>query len=130
MTTLVVEDEATLARLIQEMFEARGTTCLTATSVGEADWTARTAKVDAIALDLGLPGPSPIAWLESLCAERPALGRCTVVISGRFPDADELRRIRACGAGDMLKPFRIDALLEELRARVEKETGGSGVPAP
>lgn len=120
MTILIVDDEPQLVSMFQDFLERDGHTCLTASDAIEADLIRSTVAIDALAVDLGLPGPDSLEWLESLTLERPELrGRC-VVMTGRLPSDADLARIVACGAHLLLKPFP----LHEFRAAL---LGGDAV---
>lgn len=114
MRVLVVDDEPEIARLLRESVERLGHVCFTCGDVGAARRIVATEPVDAMALDLGLPGPDPVSWLETLARENPRLAGSTVVITGGAPDADLVARIGSCGADLLPKPFRLVELSRRL----------------
>ena len=110
MNVLVVDDEPDIARLLSEVVEKQGHTCVTCGDVRAARRTIASSHVDAMALDLGLPGPDPVEWLETLAHENPGLAAHTVVITGGAPGPDIVARLSACGADLLRKPFRLAEL--------------------
>jgi DNA-binding response OmpR family regulator len=115
VTILVIEDEVYVAELVQETLEQQGNRCLLASNAAEADGILATDHVDAITLDLKLPGKGGLDWLESLAAAKPEMARRTLVITGSALGEPERRRIGSTGARLMFKPFRIEHLLERFR---------------
>lgn len=105
MTILIVDDEPQLVSMFQDFLEREGHTCLTASDVLEADLIRSTVAIDALAVDLGLPGPDSLEWLEGLALEWPEIRNRCVVMTGRLPSDADLARIVACGARLLLKPF-------------------------
>lgn len=122
MTVLVVDDEVTLAELLQDQLEDHGHSCLTARDVDEAEWTLQNVDVDAMAVDLDTGGRPPLEWLEQLGLAQPELTRATVVISGHDPDPEEVLRVRACGATILTKPFPIQELHAAILDRIREKT--------
>jgi len=112
---LVVDDERGLTDVMQEILEAWGDVCLVARDVEEAEMILRTTRVDAMALDLNMPGRDPLQWLLELGEAHHGVTRRTVVTTGRDLDEDEARRIHGSGAGVLPKPFRARELRDALR---------------
>jgi DNA-binding response OmpR family regulator len=115
VTILVVEDEPYVAELLQETLEGEGNRCILAADANGADRILATSTVEAITLDLMIPGRDGLGWLESLAASRPELARRTLVVTGSALGRVERDRVAAVGARILAKPFRIDDLLERLR---------------
>jgi len=124
MTVLVVDDDISLAELLQDQLEAEGQSCLTARDIEEAEWTMQNVGIDAMAVDLDAPGRNPLEWLEELCLARPDLTKSCIVIAGRELEPEELVRVKALGASVLQKPFPIQdlhqAILRQLRERASR----------
>ena len=120
MHILVVEDESYVAQLIQQVLERKGMTCLLAESVEEADQLLSKHAVDAVTLDLGMPGRTGVDWLESVARARPELARKTLVITGLDLDAGLVERLAGCGAGILAKPFTLDGLDDAFRSQITR----------
>ena len=117
MVILIVDDEHGLTRLMREALEAWGDVCLVAGDVTEAQEVLVATHVDAMALDLGMPGPDALEWLAQLRQVDPDLARRTLVTTGRALDEDAMAIIAAAGAGHLQKPFRMRQLRDALHAR-------------
>jgi len=122
---LIVEDEFEIADLLREVLEARGGQCVLAGNAWEADRLVAEASVDAVTLDLGLPGPGGLEWLESIADEHPELAQRTLVITGQPLEAALAARLARCGAGVLAKPFTMEHLGDALRAQLEHVPRGS-----
>lgn len=109
---LVVEDEAHVAELIRTILEEMGNVCLLARSADEADRIIDGQVVDAVTLDLGMPGRSGLEWLGAVAIRDPALARRTLVVTGMQLEADTVQRVALYGAGVLVKPFTVDGLEE------------------
>ena len=116
MRTLIIEDNAELARLLAERLSARGIESDTAGSIAEADDHVAVGKFDAIMLDLGLPDGDGIDWLRSLPADRPPV----LILSARSTLDDRVTGLDT-GADDYLvKPAEVDEIAARLRALVRR----------
>jgi DNA-binding response OmpR family regulator len=109
---LVVEDEADVRDVINEILELYGYS-VTLAAEGLEGWKlARTNKYDLIITDLGIPG---ISGLELIRRIRAASIRTPVlIITGVIFEnsSSEIRALRPCDV--LLKPFRIDDLLKKI----------------
>jgi len=117
---LVVEDEVQVAEMLERILEQLGNRCVRASSTEAAELVLRRESVDAVTLDLGMPGRGGLAWLETVAAERPDLARRTLVITGQRLDSDCVERLTRCGAGVLAKPFTLDHLQDALRCQVDR----------
>ena len=70
MRTLIIEDNAELARLLAERLNARGIDSDIAGSIVEANDYIAVGQFDTIMLDLGLPDGDGIDWLRGLPSDR------------------------------------------------------------
>jgi DNA-binding response OmpR family regulator len=129
LTFLILEDDRSIAEFLENILAGKGYHCLHAASTRQADLVLATIHVEAITLDLGLPGPpgqSALHWLEEIAIAQPDLTRCTLVLTGRDPDDEELQRIEKTGAGLLLKPCPGAEILDffEKRFRTLKRRKG------
>lgn len=126
MKILVVEDETQVAEMLERILERLGNRCMHAPDTAVADRLLEDAEVDAVTLDLGVPGAGGLPWLEGMAATRPDLARRTLVITGQHLDPASIERLARCGAGVLAKPFTIDHLRDALRSQVDRPLGRPG----
>ena len=122
MKILVVEDEFEVAELLERMLGELGLRTVIASDAGTADRLLTAEEVDAVTLDLGMPGRGGLVWLESIAATRPDLARRTLVITGMPLEADSVERLARCGAGLLAKPFSRQALQDAVRTQIAHAT--------
>ena len=115
MDVLVIEDEREIAELIRESLLPLGIQCRIAGDAAAADRVLSEHRVDAVTLDLGIPGCSGVEWLEVVAAAQPQLARRTLVITGLDLERDLVERLARCGAGILAKPFSVSGLHEAAR---------------
>jgi two-component system KDP operon response regulator KdpE len=126
---LVVDDEPQMLRALQINLEARQYTVATAQDGNRALDEAAAGPLDAIILDLGLPG---LDGTEVIRALRVWSAVPVIVLSGRSGAADKVIALDA-GADDYVtKPFSMNELLARLRAVLRRPAsdepiGGSAV---
>ena len=120
-TVLVVDDEEDLRDIMRRMLERRGFTTLAAGDPDEATAICReqAGPIDILVTDLTLPGASGGELAKTIRGLRAGIG--VVFVSGLPKDI-------AVGKGEITeddvlvkKPFTADALLEALRAALEKK---------
>jgi two-component system OmpR family response regulator len=120
MKILVVEDEHPVAEMLCRALEALGNDCLCAHDAATATEILRGQPVDAVTLDLCMPGQPGMTWLENIAETRPELARSTLVITGSHLDAETVERLARCGAGVLAKPFTLESLAEAVRAQIAR----------
>lgn len=135
MTFLIIEDDHEIVNIIENILTNMGHHCLSAATTREADLALATVHIEAMTLDLGIPGPDSIRWLEEIALVRPELTENTLVISGSDPEANVKARIARTGASLLLKPFTSRELLKCFDVRlIERERdrpyNGTQVPTP
>jgi two-component system KDP operon response regulator KdpE len=126
LTILVIEDEIQVAEMIERVLERLGNRCVRACNTEVAEQLLARTCVDAVTLDLGMPGRGGLPWLEQVAAARPQIARRTLVITGQQLDAESVERVARCGAGVLAKPFTLANLSDALRGQV----GRDAVAAP
>ena len=128
MKVMIVEDEAYIGELIQQILENMGNSCVLAESAAAADRILDEQVIDAVTLDLGMPGRcGGMQWLESLAQSRPELAQKTLVITGLSLGPDKVERLARYGAGILAKPFTMESLREAVRVQLAR--GESEPPA-
>ena len=126
MRILIIEDETRMLELLRKGLYESGFTVMTAPD-GETGLTMATAyELDAIVLDIGLPGLNGCALMQALRAR----GYMTPVLMLTARDTeDDIIRGLDLGADDYLtKPFSFPELVARLQSITRpqrKETGGS-----
>ena len=110
---LIIDDEASIARILQPVLGATGWTVFSAANAVEGLRMAREQAVDVVLLDLGLPDADGKELLPHL----KRLGSTAIiVISARHQEAEKVAALDA-GADDYVdKPFSIDELTARIRA--------------
>ena len=120
MRILVVEDEQPVAEMLCRALEQLGNSCISASNA-EAAWEVlENHPVDAVTLDLCMPGTPGMSWLERVADQRPELARSTLVITGGQLDAELVERLARCGAGVLAKPFKFEQLADAVRAQIAR----------
>lgn len=114
---LVVEDDASINKLISMTLKTQNYSYQTAKTGGEAIRIILSSKPDIIILDLGLPDMDGIEVIEKV---RGWSSVPIIVVSARFEDMDKIAALDA-GADDYLtKPFSVDELLARLRVSLRR----------
>ena len=117
MEVLIIEDEREIAELIRESLQPLGMQCHIAEDAGAADRALSERHVDAVTLDLGIPGRPGVEWLEVIAKRQPQLARRTLVITGLDLQRDLVERLACCGAGILAKPFSVSGLHKAVRSQ-------------
>lgn len=120
---LLVEDDVQLGRSLVAALRKEGYPVEWATTLSEADRTARSSPFDLILLDLGLPDGSGQQLLKTLRWRKdPSL---VMVLSARSTLEDKISTLDE-GADDFLpKPFAIPELFSRMRALLRRAAGFS-----
>ncbi len=126
---LLVEDEDQIRRLVGLMLESSGYTVLSAAD-GAAALDLASGSKGAVALlltDIVMPGLSGRELAGRLCATHPTLR--VLFMSGNADDARTVRDQGAPGWGYLQKPFRMEALLQKVRALLDLPLPPASPPA-
>jgi DNA-binding response OmpR family regulator len=111
---LIIEDHVKLLRTLQRGLQEEGYAVATASNGTDGYELARSSDVDAVLLDLMLPGQDGLTVLREL--RRDGFGKPILVMTARDAVPDRVTGLDA-GADDYLvKPFAFDELLARLRA--------------
>jgi PAS domain S-box-containing protein len=126
-TVLVVDDDPDIVRLIRMSLEQEGYQTIGATSGEAALAVARTRRVDAITLDLFMPGMDGLEVVRQLKANPATAPIPVVVVSGHTEHRQA--ELGALGiAGIVPKPIDELQLLELIRERVADQREHRGAP--
>jgi DNA-binding response OmpR family regulator len=121
-TLLVVEDQKKLLRSLQRGLEEKGYEVVTATTGEQGYYAATTQPVDAVILDLMLPGRDGLRVLHDLRAK--GFTRPVLILTARDSLEDKVLGLDS-GADDYLvKPFAFAELLARLRALLRRDVSG------
>jgi two-component system, OmpR family, alkaline phosphatase synthesis response regulator PhoP len=122
-TVLVVEDEPDLLLLARRMLEELGYAVIEAPGGEEALELAENQEVDAVLLDLRMPGMDGWAVLDQLRATG-TISRLPVIVLSAHADPAAVKRSAELGAkGYVKKPYRVADLTRALEA-VHVPAGG------
>lgn len=125
MRILVVDDDLHIRRLLQATLGRGGYEAIEATTAAEALDEARTARPDAILLDLGLPDRDGLEILPLLRQHSPAP---ILVVSAREATDQKVAALDL-GADDYVtKPFDSEEVLARLRASLRHRLLAQGTP--
>jgi DNA-binding response OmpR family regulator len=121
-TLLVVEDQKRLLRSLQKGLEEKGYQIIAATTGEQGYYAATTVPVDAVILDLMLPGRDGIQVLRDLRSK--GFTRPILILTARDSLEDKVLGLDS-GADDYLvKPFAFAELLARLRALLRRDVSG------
>lgn len=119
---LIVEDQKKLLGSLRRGLEEAGYEVITATTGEEGYYQATNEKVDAVVLDVMLPGRDGFQVLRDL--RRQGFMRPVLMLTARDAVDDRVRGLDG-GADDYLvKPFAFAELLARLRALLRREAAG------
>jgi len=127
-TLLLVEDELSLARIVQDSLETRGFTVHHAADGGQG-WELFTAlKPDLVVADVMLPvrdGFALASQIRQVDAAVPIL-----FLTARSQPADVVQGFELGGNDYLKKPFSMEELVVRIRALLGRPPGAVSVPAP
>jgi len=115
LCVLVIDDEEVVRDMVAEVLAFEGFDVLLAADgfAGVRLLTERVASIDAVLLDLSMPGLSGEETFARLIAVRPDI---PVILSSGYDNAEAVRRFEGRGpAGFIQKPYRPAELVEEIR---------------
>lgn len=125
MTFGVIEkEEPLLAELIALAFESAGHDCLVLEDIDHATRILEAIHVDAIVLDIHMPGRNGLDWLESMHPTWPDLPSRTLLLT-RIPlTPDEMGRVRKLGAEVVARPVSVVGVERVVMERLRKARSG------
>jgi PAS domain S-box-containing protein len=120
-TILIVDDEADILDIAENMREQFGYTVLTARNGEEAveTYSRQGKQIDLVILDLGMPGMGGEKCLRELLRINPSV---TVLIASGYAATQTVHSILEAGAtGFMAKPYRLEDMLKKVRDLLDGE---------
>lgn len=127
-TVLIVDDERSIRMSLRTILSTLGYIIVEASRGEEAIALVRTARFDAVLLDINMPGISGIDVCRSIRRMTPQLPVLMLTVQG-----SEDRKIQALDAGAddyITKPFHLGELTARLRAAVRRNKPSPEVDAP
>jgi PAS domain S-box-containing protein len=114
-TILVVDDEPAILESVQTALQQAGYQALVASSGEQALelYARRGQDIDLVLLDLGMPGMGGLRCLKELRRMDPEAK--VVITSGYFAEGLAAKLRQAGAAAYLLKPYRMDQMLEKIR---------------
>jgi len=126
MHILVAEDDRDIADLVSHYVSKAGWSAHIAAAGDEALAYARRHPVDAIVLDLMMPGMDGLAVCRALRSDRATAAVPIIMLTARGEEADRVRGLEL-GADDYVsKPFSPNELMARLRAVMRRVRGPDG----
>ncbi|ANQ83164.1 sigma-54-dependent transcriptional regulator [Azoarcus olearius] len=117
-SVLVVDDEQGMRNFLSRALALRGFVVDTAESAEEGAEKLAATRFDLVILDIALPGKAGIEWLQDLTAAGFA---GEVILITAFADMQTaIDALRAGAADFILKPFRIDQILNSIHRSTER----------
>ncbi|HZA13495.1 MAG TPA: response regulator, partial [Myxococcaceae bacterium] len=125
---LLVDDDASIRAVCQEVLSNLGFEVLSAATLGEARQHLREDRPDLLLLDVQLPDGDGFSFLEALKAERASSLLPVIFLSARSDTAAKVRALKLGGDDYLAKPFdamELGARVESVLRRRENELGSS-----
>jgi signal transduction histidine kinase len=120
-TILVIEDDESVRRTLQDMLQLNGFTVMSATNGVEGFAAAKREAPAVILTDVEMPGMTGFELLHRLRAD-PDLRTLPVIVLSAKADRTAMRRGMELGAADFItKPFTEDEVIHSIAARLEKK---------
>lgn len=120
-SVLVVDDEAGMRAFLERALTARGCNFAAAGSAEEGAELIARQHYDVLVLDISLPGKTGIDWLKELKAPGNPQFAGDVILITAFADMETaINALRAGAADFILKPFRLDQMVNALRRCFER----------
>jgi two-component system OmpR family response regulator len=118
ISVLVVDDEAVLAEMVSMALRYEGWNITTAADGNSAITSARTARPDAVVLDVMLPDMSGLEVLRKLREQNPHLP--VLLLTAKDALEDRIAGLTAGGDDYVTKPFSIEEVVLRLRALLRR----------
>jgi two-component system OmpR family response regulator len=118
ISVLVVDDEAVLAEMVSMALRYEGWNITTASDGNSAITSARSARPDAVVLDVMLPDMSGLEVLRKLREQNPHLP--VLLLTAKDAVEDRIAGLTAGGDDYVTKPFSIEEVVLRLRALLRR----------
>jgi two-component system OmpR family response regulator len=127
LRVLVVDDEPSLAELLDRVLRYEGWDVATVGTGADAIATGRTFAPDAVVLDVMLPDLDGLQVLRALRADHPHV--CVLFLTARDSVEDRIAGITAGGDDYVTKPFSLEEVLARLRGLLRRAGAARGTDA-
>jgi DNA-binding response OmpR family regulator len=117
---VIEKEEPILGQLIALAFESAGHDCLVLKDGVQAARILRAIRLDAIVVDIDMPGLNGIDWLETMAATWPDLPARTLLLTGTALTDGDVVRIRTLGAEVASRPLSIESVNRLVRTRLQR----------
>ncbi|MFI3246768.1 MAG: sigma-54 dependent transcriptional regulator [Ferrimonas sp.] len=118
MSVLIVDDESGMRSFLKKALARSFSLVETAGSVEEAEQLRSRCHFDLLIVDISLPGRNGIDWHEALSEDS---RRSDIIFMTGFADMDTaIRALRAGAADFILKPFRLEQMMQSVQRCVER----------
>jgi DNA-binding response OmpR family regulator len=117
---VIEREEPLLGQLIALAFQAEGHSCLVLKNAARAARVLHTTRLDAIVVDIQMPGLNGVDWLETLVATWPDLPSRTLLLTQTALTPGEAVRIKRLGAEVVSRPRSMESVKLLVRGRLQK----------
>lgn len=126
MKILIIEDEISLAKNIQQYLEAEGNICEVVTTFDEAWMKAGIFEYDCVLVDITLPGGTGLDIIRELKKQRSSAG--IIIISAKNSVDDKVTGLHLGSDDYITKPFHLSELNARIQALIRRrQFGGNAV---
>lgn len=123
-TVLLVDDESEFVITLAERLELRGLDVLVATEVEEAIRIVESARPQVVVTDVKMPGMGGLDLLRFVKARHPDIE--VILVTGHGSTQDGIKGMRLGAFDYLMKPVKIEDLIEKLESAVEDRRGRAG----
>jgi DNA-binding NtrC family response regulator len=121
MTVLLVDDEAEFVTTLAERLELRGLEVSVATDCEEAIRLVESVQPQVVVTDVKMPGMGGLDLLRFLKARHPGIE--VILLTGHGSTQDGVKGMRLGAFDYLMKPVRIEDLVEKLESATEMRHG-------
>jgi nitrogen-specific signal transduction histidine kinase/ActR/RegA family two-component response regulator len=118
LRALIIDDEPTIAQMIQQFLESQGWTHIVLNDSTAVDSSLEGQHFDLVICDLKMPGRNGLEVLRLLHQKRPELARCFLLMTGHLAEAQEKEILELAGVPVLPKPFTLAQLADAVRILV------------
>jgi DNA-binding response OmpR family regulator len=120
-TVLIVDDEAPVRESLRRYLKAAGYVVIEAVDFDAAVSALQGMRVDAIVLDVRLPGRSGLELLQHLRHESKLATLPVLILTGYFPDTAEHALLNTLGASVFYKPQGCVTVVRHLKRMIQAQ---------
>jgi DNA-binding response OmpR family regulator len=119
-TVLIVDDEAPVRESLRRYLKAVGYAVMEAADFDQAVRTLGATSVNAVVLDVRLPGRSGLDLLEYLRSDSKLAALPVLILTGYFPDTTDQALLKKLSASIFYKPLGCVTVLRHLERMMER----------